>query len=821
MCRILSREEVNRRRFGFSLFEPLFFNWRMPPREAGRPVPLVYRKDKLRRNIPLVHGAKAAAPESAPLTASVAERLASGYVEGKSFYVAVVGDSKTGKTSFVDYWVAQTHGSGQGVWSAEPASRYTDSHPLERGREMSIFANLFTAPLDAGATCTFVDLPGHSDFIAATLEMLPSVENVLLVVDPLIGFTETSRLLLTEASKGALFVLLLINKLDLISRAGAPRVLEILAEASQVAGRSFDFSQGNVLLGCTRYGHVFTPHDISRGHRAGDCSAVADLSAFMDMFCECTDMPSESTRRRMKSFVWKNYSKSLRNGSKGAAANALLRLALKQGSKEASLEGFLQTRLRPPARSAASMQTATCAFLGFIPQGDTKVLGLVRVLSGAPRRGGDLLLSSGGEAKQLSAREMCMVQGRYTIPIERASPGNIVGIEASLGGEAELGGARSSPWASPLIRVVAKISSEAALGELVRAKRLFPSIAITAMGCGVCAIDGTGELSLDSFLHVALKECRGQVEVEPPTAVFRETCGAKARLYAKVEAGPDVHLDLECYPLAARDLPPPRRMGGPGRKKRRVRAGDDPLEEGECRESPLFDDGSLAQVRLGREDRPGLEGIIAVLGGCILRNGLKKEKGALLERIVPELIDGFRRFVRGGPLCGEQVVYVSFTVKDIEMEESRKRGMLERRWSGDLKEGFKRALGKCFYLASPLLAEPWFSMEAIVPFSRAMFREDAFQRIDRRLRGKTLESVVKKFVKLHRGKLVGLSFNGQGILSIAYHVPSIEYLGLFSELVSVFGDVLLLKPHYYYRSAKRGAAPSGPVEKMRRLRGII
>lgn len=135
--------------------------------------------------------------------------------------VAVMGNLHTGKTSLIDSLVLETHPSvtvsKRDLQDFKPL-RYLDTHVLERGRGISIFAQPMTLLLadskDRSYILNMLDCPGHPDFADETSAMLAAADGAILVLDVVEGLTKRDKRYITSIVKRNIPFLVVLNKID-------------------------------------------------------------------------------------------------------------------------------------------------------------------------------------------------------------------------------------------------------------------------------------------------------------------------------------------------------------------------------------------------------------------------------------------------------------------------------------------------------------------------------------------------------------------------------------------------------------------------------
>lgn len=135
--------------------------------------------------------------------------------------VAVVGGLHSGKTTFIDTLVLDTHSPSiqpsKTLKSFKPL-RFTDNHKMEIERGMSIRLSPVTLLLPdlrgISYVLNLIDTPGHVAFEDESTAALQAVDGMVLVIDVVEGLTFRDRNLITEALRMDLAICVVLNKLD-------------------------------------------------------------------------------------------------------------------------------------------------------------------------------------------------------------------------------------------------------------------------------------------------------------------------------------------------------------------------------------------------------------------------------------------------------------------------------------------------------------------------------------------------------------------------------------------------------------------------------
>ncbi|QPG72737.1 hypothetical protein FOA43_000038 [Brettanomyces nanus] len=126
--------------------------------------------------------------------------------------VALCGSLHSGKTSFVDMLVNETHKL------STPSSRYTDNQTLEVDRGITIKASTMTMLLGDisghSLVVNLIDAPGHTNFIDEVAASVRLADTMVIVVDALEGVTKSVELALKIAVNTNTEICLMVSKID-------------------------------------------------------------------------------------------------------------------------------------------------------------------------------------------------------------------------------------------------------------------------------------------------------------------------------------------------------------------------------------------------------------------------------------------------------------------------------------------------------------------------------------------------------------------------------------------------------------------------------
>ncbi|KAF9310911.1 U5 small nuclear ribonucleoprotein component [Podila horticola] len=129
--------------------------------------------------------------------------------------VALVGHLHHGKSSIMDMLVNETHEKDMNVDYQE---RYTDTHPLERQRGVSIKSMPMTLVMqdtkDVSYLLNVIDTPGHVDFVDEVSAALRISDGAVLVVDAIEGVMANTARLIRHCIQERITLTMVVNKVD-------------------------------------------------------------------------------------------------------------------------------------------------------------------------------------------------------------------------------------------------------------------------------------------------------------------------------------------------------------------------------------------------------------------------------------------------------------------------------------------------------------------------------------------------------------------------------------------------------------------------------
>ncbi|BEI94638.1 uncharacterized protein CcaverHIS019_0702100 [Cutaneotrichosporon cavernicola] len=207
--------------------------------------------------------------------------------------VMVAGHIHHGKTSLLDMLVFETH---QLTWDADRPTRYTDTHVLERAREMSMKCGPMTLVLPdsrgKSSLINLLDTPGHLNFMDEVACAARLTDGVVLVVDVIEGVMAGTETVIRHAMQEGLPLVLVVNKMDrLIVELRLPpseaffkvkhtieEVNSFIASIDPDEKHRLSPERGNVAFASTQMGWCFTLNTFAQMY--ADTYGALDVDAF-------------------------------------------------------------------------------------------------------------------------------------------------------------------------------------------------------------------------------------------------------------------------------------------------------------------------------------------------------------------------------------------------------------------------------------------------------------------------------------------------------------------------------------------------------------
>eukprot|EP00051_Salpingoeca_urceolata_P011839 m.147134 g.147134 ORF g.147134 m.147134 type:complete len:988 (+) comp17277_c0_seq2:4560-7523(+) len=212
--------------------------------------------------------------------------------------VTLCGQLHSGKSSFMDMLIEQTHAVEWGPEAAVKPIRYTDMLLTEQQRELSLSSTPMTLVLPDSRGKSYLvnlmDTPGHVNFSDEVTAGFRLSDGIVLFVDAVEGMMLGTERLIKAAALAKLPVTVVINKIDrLIIELKLPpqdAYHKLRHTLEEINSKLSEYSEGlddtyvspvrgNVCFASAQYGFCFSLYSFAKGYLANDSSGL-DPSAF-------------------------------------------------------------------------------------------------------------------------------------------------------------------------------------------------------------------------------------------------------------------------------------------------------------------------------------------------------------------------------------------------------------------------------------------------------------------------------------------------------------------------------------------------------------
>ena len=497
--------------------------------------------------------------------------------------LALVGPAAAGKTSLAEALLVHS-GTLITAGTVERGSTVSDFDPLERRMQHS----LNTAVLHfahAGTRVHLLDTPGGADFLGHSLPALEAVETAAVVINAAVGVEPMARRMMDYAAARHLARLIVVNRIDAV--AGTPGALPaLLADIQARFGKeclplNLPADGGARVVDC----FFNRAHDagidsgfgsVDAAHRALVEQVVEVDAAFVDRYLNEGDVAASELHAPLE--------QALREGhlipvvfvstKTGAGVAELLSTIVKllPNPLEANAPDFLRGEGDAAARVHAVPDPALHVLAHvFKVTVDPFVgrLGIFRVHQGSVTR--DSLLYVGHSRKPFKVGHLFMLQGKQTVEVALAVPGDIVAVskvdalhfDAVLHDAADDEHLHLLPLDLPqpvygLAIEPKRHGDEQRLWEnLAKLVDEDPCLKVEHVAVSnETVVYGLGELHLRVLLERMREQYRFEVNTHPPRIAYRETITGRAEGHHRHKkqsggAGQFGEVFLRVEPLAA------------------------------------------------------------------------------------------------------------------------------------------------------------------------------------------------------------------------------------------------------------------------------
>ena len=465
--------------------------------------------------------------------------------------LAIVGPAAAGKTCLSEALLL-TSGGITTAGTLERGSTVSDFDPLERRMQHSLHAAVMHCHWQ-GSRIHFIDTPGAADFVGHSLPALEAVETAAVVISAVNGIEPMAVRMMQQAAGRGLDRMIIVNKIDAqgIDLAG------LLAQIQATFGKeclpvNLPVGAGD---GTVKVVDCFYQRSgdsdlgpVDAAHRALVEQVVEVDSAFVERYLEDGDIDASELHAPLEQALREGHliPVCFVSARTGAGVTELLDIIDKllphpgEGNPPAFLNGEgeaaqpLQAQPDPAAHVLAHVFKVTVdPYVG--------KMGILRVHQGTLTQGMQLYVGDG--RKPFKVAHLYLLQGKTTVEVPRALPGDICAIakvdelhfDAVLHDAAEDDHIHLAPLPFPVPVHGLAISpkrrgDEQRLWEIL-AKLVDEDVCLKVThvaGTNETVVYGLGDLHLRVLLERLREVHRFEVETQPPRIAYRETATAMA-----------------------------------------------------------------------------------------------------------------------------------------------------------------------------------------------------------------------------------------------------------------------------------------------------
>ncbi len=347
--------------------------------------------------------------------------------------LALVGASAAGKTCLAETLLART-GAITTPGSIERGSTVSDFDALERRMQHSLNTSVMHF-MHAGTRVHLLDTPGGPDFLGHSLPALEAVETVAVVVNAAVGVEPMSRRMMDYAASRHLDRLVIVNRID------TPGVdlAAVLADIQASFGKEC-LPVNLPADGATRVVDCFFNREglgdfgsVDAAHRALVEQVVEVDGEFVDRYLNDGDIDASELHAPLEQALREGHLIPVVfvSAKSGAGVGELLDVIVKllPNPTEANAPDFLRGEGADAVPMHATPDPALHVLAHvFKVTVDPFVgrLGIFRVHQGTVTR--DMPLYVGDSRKPFKASHIYLLQGKQTVEVPFAVPGDIVAV---------------------------------------------------------------------------------------------------------------------------------------------------------------------------------------------------------------------------------------------------------------------------------------------------------------------------------------------------------------------------------------------------------
>ncbi|MDP1902016.1 MAG: elongation factor G [Rubrivivax sp.] len=347
--------------------------------------------------------------------------------------LALVGPAAAGKTSLVEALLAKA-GAIATAGTLERGSTVSDFDPLERKMQHSLNAAVMHLH-HADTRVHFIDTPGSPDFLGQSLPALEAVETAAIVINAAVGIEPMALRMMEYAASRRLDRLIIVNKID-----AAPAGLAALLEQIQAVFGKECLPVNLPANGASRVVECFYNREgesdfgsVDAAHRALVEQVVEVDSDFVDRYLNDGDVDPAELHAPLEQALREGHliPVCFVSAKTGAGVGDLLDIIVKllPNPLEANPPDFLNGEgADAVAMHADPDPTKHVLAHVFKVTVDPFVgrMGIFRVHQGTVSKDSHLYI--GSSRKPFRVAHLFMLQGKETVEVQRALPGDIVAV---------------------------------------------------------------------------------------------------------------------------------------------------------------------------------------------------------------------------------------------------------------------------------------------------------------------------------------------------------------------------------------------------------